>query len=515
MALMGTYDAGGYVSGQPSSYPQLPAGIVYYQPGMWWSVTGAGTIEGVAAVPGDRLYAIGRGRNYGDFTFGELIYGDPPDYDWPPELVSWLVWDSTAPPSNLVPFPFSGCPYTTTQQPWGNWAPGWRIVIDAFYNADLGSRTYGTELFGDELYGDTDSAGRGAWHDITRPAYEIRAIDGTRDGRATVDVSTTVIRLLDTEGVWFDMAPPTSYYQPPVGAPIRVGFLDPQQRYHPVHVGIIERITDEHDTAPRVVEVQAFGRGFELVSDALGWQRGAEPLAARFDALLGAAHWRWGLGSLVYPNNPVLLADRVPRDVVVREELDRCAQSSGLFLDTDRWGDLRLRWWPHEPLEPALEVVDCDGHGSAAVVSPMLRYIDDEAELLNVAVITNDADPVTEVRGESAMSIGRYGRRTRALGFPRTGLAFSDTQLARDYTARVVARFSHLTKRIDQVVADTAVDTDWLPALAELDTGDAVHVERTAIRPMLLDGVVVGWEHQIVPGRWTSSIYTSTTTPSF
>ena len=51
--------------------------------------------------------------------------------------------------------------------------------------------------------------------------------------------------------------------------------------------------------------------------------------------------------------------------------------------------------------------------------------------------------------------------------------------------------------------------------LADLDTGRQVHTARRGIRSFDLDGVVVGFDHTITPGRIATAIHTATTTPTY
>ena len=115
-------------------------------------------------------------------------------------------------------FPNAGCPF-------GDRFPGWRIVIDALYQ-DLPTRTYGMFDYGDDTYGDTVPAVL-RWADLTRPSYQVNIVAGTIDGAQTVGVTEISIELHDDKGAWIDFAAPARYFQPFVGTPVRVGFLDP------------------------------------------------------------------------------------------------------------------------------------------------------------------------------------------------------------------------------------------------------------------------------------------------
>lgn len=520
MALVGPYDASTFVEGDYDTYPPLPPGVDLYQPAMHWNITGAGTIQGQAVVVGDLIFATqGSGRLYGQNTYGDQIYGGLSDGDWTVQQVFFLRWDSTKPPPDTDPYPNAGCAFTRPDLAGGDWAPGWRIVIDAWFNDLVGSRTYGQDAYGDEVYGDADSSGQPAWVDITQPGYRIETGDGTREGIQRVPVSEVVISFYDEDGVWFDFADPWWWYQPQPGTPIRVGLIDPEFRYHPVIVGEIERVEDVHDgDHPRVVMVRAFGQLMDLVVDVIGLQSPAERTSTRYNRLVGLVGWQWGSGDMTFPDDADadLHADNAPRDIVVRDELDRTVQSAGWFLDQDRRGYMRVRRWPHEPDGPVLQVADCDEHDDPAdvVVAPSMTLANDESQLLNWVIATNAAEPMLEVRGESSESISRFGKRGRALDYPKTGLAFADPTQAATWVWRIVDRFSFITRHVEELTADTDVDQGWLPVLAELDTGQAVQVLRRHPHPLVLDAVVTGWRHVLEPGRWVSSLFVSTSTRS-
>ena len=513
MPLVADYDPSGYTAGNFATYPPLPDGVTLYQPSMWWNSTGTGTMDGAHVDPGDRIYPQGRARLYGDFNYGDAVYGNPRDEDWPPAVVSWLIWDASLPPDQQPPFPHSGCPYGE----FGQYTPGqWRIVVEALFNDLVGSRTYGSGLYGDDVYGDVNGEGRLLWHDVTRPAYNITAAVGTSDGAPAVPVHTVEVSFVDDDGTWLDYAEPAYWYQPFVGSPLRVGFLDPAHKYWPVVVGTIEQIRDEHDTLPRYVTLQAFGNDTTLSTDVAGWQRPAELTSARFKALMAAGAWRYGDSQVVYPTGDAgLHADKAPTDVTVRAEIDRTVLSAGWFFDTDPWGAPRLREWPHVPTGTPVEVADCLGEPATppgARLSPRITLLADQSKLLNVAMIGNAADPQINVRAEEEFSVSRYGRRSKAMGFPLAGLAFADQNAAAALVVRYVNRWAFIVRQVEAVEADTLVDPSWLPTLAALDTGRAIHATRTAFHPLTIAGVIVGYSHTITPDRFTSTINVSTTT---
>lgn len=510
MPLVGDFDPAGYVAGNFATYPPLPPGATLYQPTMWWLSIGTGVMDGAAVRPGDRIYANGRARLYGDFTYGSAVYGNPPDQDWPVEVVTWLIWDSSIPPEFQPPFPFSGCPFGDRDE----FTPGqWRIVVEALFNDLVGSRTYGALLYGDDVYGDAHGEGRLLWHDVTRPTYEITLAVGTSDGAPAVPVNSIQVSVVDSDGEWFEFADPAYFYTPFVGSPLRVGFMDPEFKYWPVVVGAIEQIRDEHDTLPRYVTIQAFGNDSDLSNDVAPWQRPAEMASTRFAALMTAGGWRFGDGQLVYPGDAALHADRQPRSITVRSEIDRTVLSAGWFFDTDTWGGPRLRQWPHVPTGAPIEVTDCREDGPpGARLSHVITFTADTSQLLNVAMISNDADPVVNVRAEEELSIGPYGRRSKAMGFPLSGLAFADAASASALVVRYSNRWAFILRQVESVEADTRLDPAWMTTLAALDTGQPVHVTRTVFAPLEMDGVVVGYTHMITPNRIRAKLNVATLT---
>jgi hypothetical protein len=515
--LVGTYDASTFVEGDYATYPQLPAGVTLYQPAMSWLVTVAGTVYGQAAAVDDRLFAMPSPRPYGSFTFGDKRYGGSGrDGDWEVDEVWFLVWDAHAAPPDQVPYPNAGCPFTEPWHPLGEWAPGWRIVVDAFYNVDTEARTYGVADYGDRLYGSVNGQGAGRWVDITEPSFHIEIGDGMQEGGPRVTVAEVDIVFLDPVGTWFDIATPATWFQPQPGTAIRVGLLDPVFRYHPLITATIERIEDTHDGEhPRTVSVRGFGRIMDLVVDVPGLTYASELASTRFNALAAMAGWYWDNGVVAFPatGDAALLAEAEPKDIVVRDEMDRTCQSVGWFLDADRRGRMRVRPWPHEPTVDVLPVTDC--HDGPGLVSHSLTFANDQSQLLNYVVTSNTAQPApANVIEQDTVSIARFGKRGRAFGFPLGGMAWADAATARTWVQRVRDRYKFVTRQCESFEVDTHVDQAWLPALADLDTGRGVRVERTGMRPLVLDGVVVGWRYRLDPGRWGATVFVSTITES-
>ena len=340
MALVGDYDASTFVEGVWATYPPLPAGATYYQPSMHWRVSVAGTVQGQPVVADDLLFATqGDGRLYGDLLYGEQIYGGLSDGDWTVQQVYFLRWVGNRAPPDIDPFPNAGCPFTRADGPLGDWAPGWRIVIDAFYN-DV---RYESHLRAAALRrrGLRRRRRRGRLALGRHHPARLQHHDGRRhtcEGEQHVVVAELVVQLVDEDGSWTDFAEPDTWYTPQPGTPLRVGFIDPEFRYHPIVTAQLERVEDVHDTQPRLVGLRGFGQLMDLTVDVPAWQRPAEMLSTRFDALATAAGWRWTSDPVVFPGDISLHADAQPSDIVVRDELDRTVQSAGWMLDTDRRG---------------------------------------------------------------------------------------------------------------------------------------------------------------------------------
>jgi hypothetical protein len=505
----GPYNPATYNPANPATWPQVKPPAVLYQPGMWWTATGPGSIDGQPVATGDYLFAVYRPRLFGDWLVGDGGFGATPAGNWTTHDVRFQAWNASLPPEQQPPFPIAGCAF-------GDNFPGWRIVIDAMFY-DVPSRTYGQLNYGDNVYGDTGEITTRRWVDITRPAFQVNVTVGTEDGGPAVSVSELNIEMHDDTGRWFDIAEPAYYNLPFVGDPVRVGFLDPALAYHPIAVATIETIRDEHDTLPRYVSLQAFGNDMDLVNDHLYWQRPAEKASARFAALMVAGGWRFSPLDMTYPRSDIdLHADLKPIDIVTRTEIDRTAMSAGWFFDTDRWGAPRLREWPHQPTGTPLQIVDCveDDTPPDALIAHRISLGADQSQILNVTVVSNQNDPQSVVRAEDEVSISRFGRKSKAMGFPMSGLAFAHDYDAAALVVRYANRWAYIVRHVTDIGVDTDVDTAWIAELVDLDTGRAVTVTRTHVHPLVLDAVVVGFEHQITPYRFESTINVATLTPT-
>lgn len=520
MTYRGDYDASGFDPADQATWPGWTGTDATYADGDWWYVTGPAVVpaQGGGLIPsttvemGDRLYPVGFGRLVGDGTYGGGVFGGPLQSPWTLSdgaTVLFRPWSAAAAPWDRPAPPHAGCPY-------GPSADRWRVVVEALVLDPVTMpRTYGADQYGDGIYGDTLDTAAEVWFDITPPALALFVRRGTADGGATVPADELVVDVFDPAVDWFPFAIPASWYAPSVGSFVRVSLLDPLQSSHPMFVGRIERIDDDHDAPPRVVLVEAFGLTFDTAHTLDTWTRPAELAADRVEALRVAAGWDWS-PTVITPNDGPMLqsVDRI--DVGVRRELDRTAMSAGWVADFTLVGEMRLRQWPRVESGTAgrLSVSDCPATGDELHAS-RLRIVDDTAETVNWATYRN-APPV----GESAsvghasdpVSIARVGRRP-GLGMPFTDLSTmpADLQALAD---RVVDRYGKVTLRIAEVEVDTLREPRWLAVAADLDTGALVTVTRRAFADRVIElvGIVTGVEHRLQPNRLQSILYLTTLT---
>ena len=398
----------------------------------------------------------------------------------------------------------AGCPY-------GPRFPGWSILIEAYYTAEPG-RTYGQLNYGSQVYGDAGNIVP-AWHDVTRPSFAATVTMGSGDGAPSVNVSQLDLELRDDTGDWWDFAAPARYNLPYVGAPIRVGLIDPAAVYHPIFTGRVAQIFDEHDKPPRLVNVTAHGPIADTVTPILGWQRPVESSVNRIVALATAAGYVPVLFGRGWPET--LLADTAPRTIDVRAELDRSAVSNSWVMSETRDGKLWFREWPLAPTGSALWVTDCleAGQPEGTILAGKIDLAADwPSALLNIAGVANTA--THSHTATDPTSISKYGRRGNAFGFPRTGLAYANDRAGVDLATRAVNRWSNIINRVDAVHIDSRSAPTWLAALADLDTGRAVHVDRRGVRPYQLDAVLSGYQHRLSYDRAESTLHLSTITPT-
>lgn len=506
MPSQGTYDPNSYVAANQATWPKPASGILY-EPAMYWTLDPAGTFDGQPVAVGDRVYVTGTARRYGDLDYGDSFYGPPPDRNWYADQVSFRVWKLDAPPWDQPTTPYSGCPL-------GDRFPGWRMVVEAFYNADDTARTYGAGLYGDDVYGDALGAGRPLWNDVTPAAFSVISSRGGTDGSPRVPVDVLTVDVSDPDGRWFPLAAPQSWFAPSVGTPIRVGVLDPAQDYHPIAVGRIERIDDRHETPPRILTVEAFGMMSDLVVTIDSWQRPYETAVTRLVELQRRGRWHWGPIKQV-PATPGPGVQLVEESTVeARAEMDRTALSAGWFLDDTVAGLLRYREWPLLPSGTALEVTDCNA-APGELLSPLMELMADTTECLPIVDVATVGAAETFVSVDDKVAIAQVGPRDRALGFPFLESS-ADPANVQAFAERVRDRYARIITRVASIDADTSVDADWLTELVDLDSGRPVTVRRRGLpaAPLELDAVVVGVEHRIEPNRWRATIYTSTITPT-
>jgi hypothetical protein len=511
----GDYDPTGFDADNPATFPGYPGP---YDEADWWYLTAAAVLESQLGgrIPaqtvevGDRLYPVGFGRRYGDFNWGDRNYGGPIEAPWGPADVGWRAWSAAiGEPWDRPPPPYSGCPA-------GDRFPQWRLVVEMLYNAPDAARVYGEANWGDEIYGAEAVAGM-QWNDVTSTAFSIVIRHGGIDGAPVVPVSQAQLDIRDEDADLFPMSIPAAWTAPRVGTMVRLSMLDPLAVWYPLFVGRLEQIADRHDTPPRLLELDAFGLSFDLVSTLARWWRHTETADVRSAAILDAVMWQWSDPVLPLPEVTVTVraSAAAPVDVVARDELDTTAISANHHLDFDLYGRPRFRPWPLAAAGDPLVVCDCAGHGG--LVATRIDFIADTAETLNdVYVARGDADGTVGLAQRSdPASIDAVGRRSETLGFPITGLFALQRNLDR-LADDALSRYGRIMNRAATFEVDTLADPGWFDVLVTLDSGRAVHVMRRGIagHDLDLDAVVVGVERRRLPNRWYATVYLSTTTPT-
>jgi hypothetical protein len=379
MSYQGDFDPTGFDPTNVSTFPTLAPGALGYEAGDWWYITKAGTVEGVAVDVGDRVYPMGYGRRYGSLAFGDDVWGAELLGPWPASLVTFRPWLATADPWDRPAAPYSGCPFGPS------W-PGWRIVVEMLYTDSKESRTFGSLDFGDAVFGDPLNRGYLSWHDVTTHNFGAVITHGARDGSPKSDVAQLQLDLRDFDGDLIPLATPFAWTQPGVGTMVRLSMLSPQGDAFPLFAGRVEEIVDVHDAGARLLQVDAYGLGFDLVNTVPAWNRGEERASTRLSALLAAAGWSWGLPTSFPADDPLLRSTDGPRPVLARSEADLVANSAGWIFDFTLEGRPRARRWPLEPEGAPLLVTECAG--TDRLVSHSIRFVADTAETLNVAEVS-------------------------------------------------------------------------------------------------------------------------------
>ena len=509
------YNPAGYDPADPATWPPPIPPATLYQPGMAWTMTAAGTVDGQVVAVGDLLFVVHRPRLYGDGTYGAGMYGSTPDGNWTPADVRFVAWYSSYPGPDQPPYPYSGCKFGDT---------GWWVIIDAYFNDATDSRHYGDGTYGSGVYGGGSTAAA-RWVDITAGFTTATISRGTNSGAAKVDVTELDFTWYDPDWVRWQVTPPGSWSRPFVGCPIRVSFYDPQWGWHPRAVGTIEQIVDPTITrtsdVPRLVTVQAFGNLMDLTPTLLAWQRPAEKASTRFAALLAAAGWRFGTVGLVYPGDADLHADAAAHDVVAgrrdgpHRDVGRldvrhrppcgrlCAYGSGRCRHrSNPAARLSRRLRRHRPGRAGRQpdrvhrrrIAGVEHRVGVERVEPTERR----------AVDRPDVDrPVRAARQQSRVPGDRPGvrRRRRRSGDRRPG----PRPLQPDRHPRRTARRRHPSstsrwlgraRRPSRHPANTSPSPAPTPA------------------PFTLESIVVGIVEQITPGRIEATLSTTTTTPT-
>lgn len=504
MGYVADFDPTGFDQSDPLTWP-APAP---YSPTDWWYVTAPGTINAIPVDVGDRVYPFGVGRTYGADTYGSGVYGgEAPDPPWSadPTVVRWrgAAWTS-APAWQRPPAPGSGAPFGDT---------GWRITVEVYTLVD-GARLYGSGTYGSGVYGDDIMGPALDWRDVACHVAGAAITRGVRDGAPVVDVDQMTIDLVDVDGSVLPIDTTSDYVDgifrgAGVDTPIRVALIDPAGEPHPLFTGRIEMMADDAERPPRVVTVEAYGMVADMATVA-NVNRPSETATARIAYLARAAAYSWGIelpaaGATLRRTDLQVAAN-------VREILDSTALSAGLHMRSDPTGVIVFPAWPLPATVPAVGVTD--RKGAADLAASRIEWVGDAGELLNVVDVESE-----EVQGSPALtatrrddqSVGRYGSRPSAFGFPLTGLSAGQVALG-ELADAALARYSRIVNRVTAIGADTGTDPRWLAVLAELDAGQSIDVTSTKPTDRAVSAIVVGFTLNVLPGRISADVYLSTTT---
>lgn len=398
---------------------------------------------------------------------------------------------------------------------------GWRIVVDAWYNAAIGSRVYGSDVYGAGVYGDTGGAGISTWVDLTESVTGTVVTRGTRDGTYRQPVDRLEFDVIDDDATIWNIDP-DAVYAIRAGAPMRAGLLDPSGSYHPLSTGRLETIDDTHDEPPRILGLEAVGMLTDLVVDRIDVARPEETASVRAAYYLNLAPWTWSpIPSAV--SAIVLAAEPTPDTIEVRGELDRIARSTGIYQSTDRRGAWQSAQWPilAAATDP-LEVVDCPDPTASpfsdAFAPPFgadrrmptaaIGYVEDRAALLNLVQMTKAGGaPADSVTVDDDISIAVNGVRSNTYGMPWTDGAYKNAADLAPVATRILTRFGNLTARVESFTFDSAADARWIGHTAALDIGRPVRVARTEVAPLELDAVIVGYVLRLDRNQIRGTVY--------
>lgn len=490
----GVYDPDLFVAADPGTWPRPALGGDYLA-GMFWELDPPGDWDGTPTVHGDRAYVIGTDRTYGLGTYGAGDFGDIGE--WIDAQVSWALWSAFRPAWYQDPPPFSGCEFLD----------GWRIVVEALFNANRLAHLYGTDLYGSNVYGDAAGGGAGEWEDITSIITSSVAVRGNTTEQWVVPVDGLSTQAIDDANV-FPINPDPVVFGIEVGTVLRVGFLDPLSTYWPVSVARVERIEDRHDGAPRDIEVESFGIVSDLVQP-VQLNRTAESVTSRLLSILSSVRYAWAPPVFPASPGPNLIAMPSAVTATARELLDQIGISVGWSLSVNNRGIPVFSTWPlaNDPTN-AIQVADC-AHDPDHLVATNLVFVADTAELVNYADWRNIAPTPAQVTIQRDPSVARYGVQGDTLGMPFPD-AHSDLATMTTVANRVLDRQQFAVRRCVSFDADVSVDSRWLPVLASLDRGTPVTIHRTeGTDPTSFTGHVIGIEHRITRAVWSATVYLS------
>jgi len=422
----------------------------------------------------------------------------------------------------IDPPPGAGCPVLEDDP------DGWRIVVEAFYNATVGSRVYGSDLYASGVYGDAGGTPPSSWVDLTERAYGTVVTRGTKNGTYRQPVDRITFEVVDDDGSLWDVDP-GSIYALRAGVPVRVGLLDPDGAYTPLSTGRIERLEDVHDVPPRNVSLEAVGMLSDTVVNRIDIARPEETAGTRAAYYLNLAGWSWTPipTPTSVPSTFVLAADPTPGPVEVRGELDRIARSVGLFQSTDRRGEWFADQWPIMPADVApIELVDCADPdvspfdpdaftfpfgADRRLPTAVLRYVEDRAVLLNLVQFTKrGGTPADSITVQDDVSIAVNGTVSNTYGMPFIDCVYKTRADVVPVAARILERFGNVTKRLEAFDFDSLLDPRWVAYTAQLDLAVPVTVDRAHPDPLRSAAIVVGYVLRLDRGRVRGTVYLQT-----
>ena len=314
-----------------------------------------------------------------------------------------------------------------------------------------------------------------------------------------------------TESFVFDLRDDTSdviewrgtfaLQSPNVNTPVRCGFLDEWGAWHPLYKGKILRMFDIHDTSFREITIESFGNKADLATAVLDPDRPAEDAETRIDSYLTEIGWNNGIDAS-YPPADLgtfgLLADldtapgRAPI-IGAYNEIQKAANSAGYKVGITRAGEFKLDPIVYVDDPTNYVIADCydDAYPDISAVAVTMTFAADASELLNTVIVGNEIDPTFSAEALDATSISLWGRKTQGYGFPIL-VANDNLADAQALADTVVAQYSDIITRCENVTFNTRSDPAWWDVLADLELGQSITIRRLNPRPITFNAHIIG-----------------------